>query len=154
MNFTLGQNAGDVNNSDAVAGNSSSAVEADQESLPFPSEFSVLTWIDYCGFVLHSLIFLLGTTLNGFLVWVFGAIDCRTNTDVIYLNLASHDAINGVIQFALFSASRVIFMTSPYLGFQVSIAAGMLVMVATNFQTLTTVIITTLQRNKVPLILQ
>ena len=117
--------------------------------LPFSVHMEYFSWLDFLGFTLLPLLSFCGTALNGFILWVFGLEQTRSNGDVVQMNLAICDVIDGILGSSLFIASRFVMVSWPMEGFKIFFLALCMNVGAIYFEDWTTMLVTVLRTRQV-----
>ena len=117
--------------------------------LPFSVHMEYFSWLDYAGFLFQFLLALCGSILNGFILWVFGREESRSFGDVLQMNMAICDVIDGIMGSSIITASRVIMVSWPMTGFKTFFVSVCFNMAAVYFEDLATVVVTVLRTRQV-----
>ena len=68
---------------------------------------AALTWVDFVGFGLQGCVITVGSAINSFVIWVLAHQQQKTPMDVIHLNMAFGNLLDGLIGSAFFLLARV-----------------------------------------------
>ena len=133
----------------ASEGNNSSAWGALLES-----SFQNYLWVDYVGFVALGLISVLGSLLNGFVVWVLAQDPQRSFIDGMYMNQAVGDLLDGSLGLILLSWARIIMSYDWRKGLWGFFVSTILFMTNVTVEDITTIIVTFVKTRQVLLMKQ
>ena len=116
---------------------------------PAPGPLGVITWSDCLWFVLVSFNGCIGSILNGFLLWVLAWAPNQGLLDIIQMNKAATDLIEGILGVALMISARIMVAKNVFVGTLLFHIDHTLVMIGIAIEDMTTIFLSVYRTKQV-----
>ena len=117
----------------------------------YSAEMSELSLIDWFGFAIQAILAIANPVLNGFMAWVFYGVRFRTPMDVVQMNQAACDLIDGCLGPAMFVWSRILLLENQtsLTAYQLHAVSVILSLVCVTYEDLTSIFLSLLRTKQV-----
>ena len=114
-----------------------------------PWRLSEIALPDYFIFALHGLLALVATSLNGLIIWVLKLEPSWSNFDVIQINMAAYDFLNGFFGSFLHVSARIVLTHDIIIGAKLLALCLCFILTDVTFEDLVTIHTTILRTRQV-----